>query len=269
MIKLNENRSERISYTFKDYPIFLEDRLLSSYPGYAAPSHFHEDLEFIYIKSGKMDYSVNGTTVSLEMGEGIFVNSRALHYGFSQKCEQCSFICLLIHPMLLSISGPFAETFLYPLINNAFLPFIHLKREVFWHESILDEILSINGRKGDKCLPAYIVSSALKILAILYDNLELRTDCTIREDNDVALMRKMLSYIERNYMQKISLEGTSAASFLQDSSSSPQWHIFSLTDLALAHIFLRIAGSALLILRLNADSQTALTLLDASGNGLE
>ena len=40
-----------------------------------------------------MSYNVNGTIVRLGEGEGIFVNARQLHYGFSEERTECDFLC--------------------------------------------------------------------------------------------------------------------------------------------------------------------------------
>ena len=64
-----------------EYPIYIRHSCLSSYPGYAAPPHWHDDIEFIIILKGGMTYNVNGKLIDLASGEGIFVNSRQMHFG--------------------------------------------------------------------------------------------------------------------------------------------------------------------------------------------
>ena len=52
----------------------MREALLSQYPEYRAPSHWHDDIEFICVLSGGMKYNINGEIVNLKKGEGIFVN---------------------------------------------------------------------------------------------------------------------------------------------------------------------------------------------------
>ena len=75
--------SETVDYNRKEYPFYIRRGILSTYPNYSAVSHWHEDLEFIIILSGRMSYNVNGATVELSPDDGIMVNSRQFHYGYS------------------------------------------------------------------------------------------------------------------------------------------------------------------------------------------
>ncbi len=38
----------------------------------------------IAVLDGEMNYSINGERISIKEGEGVFVNSRQLHYGYSE-----------------------------------------------------------------------------------------------------------------------------------------------------------------------------------------
>lgn len=67
----------------------MREALLSQYPEYRAPSHWHDDIEFICVLLGGMKYNVNGEIVNLKKGEGIFVNSGQMHSGFSDNGQEC------------------------------------------------------------------------------------------------------------------------------------------------------------------------------------
>ena len=77
---------------------FTEHSLLSHYPNMRAECHWHIDFEFTYIMRGHMWYFVNGETIRLDEGQGIFVNSRQLHYGFTKDNAECEFSCTLLNP---------------------------------------------------------------------------------------------------------------------------------------------------------------------------
>ena len=117
-VDLKDDRSEIVHYDFEDYPIYIRKALLSSYNNFEAPSHWHDDIEFLMIQSGQMQYNVNGKILTLEQGQGIFVNSRQMHYGFSESHRECEFFCILIHPMLLCTLPAYEKNFVLPLIRN-------------------------------------------------------------------------------------------------------------------------------------------------------
>ena len=83
MVLLKEDGSEQVVYDYPDYPMYVHRNLFSSYANFAAPSHWHADIELIYIDFGAMRYNINGTVVSLQKGEGLLVNARQVHFGFS------------------------------------------------------------------------------------------------------------------------------------------------------------------------------------------
>lgn len=84
-LELKDDRSEKVRYDYTDYPIYIRRALLSEYPGYAAPTHWHDDIEFISVISGEMKYNVNGEIITLRENDGLFVNARQIHFGFSAE----------------------------------------------------------------------------------------------------------------------------------------------------------------------------------------
>ena len=82
-IDLKDDLSEKMVYDYPDCPAYTIHEMLSHYPNYSAISHWHDDIEFLMIQSGQMQYNVNGKILTLEQGQGIFVNSRQMHYGFT------------------------------------------------------------------------------------------------------------------------------------------------------------------------------------------
>ena len=84
-MELKDDRSEKITYDRSDYPIYIRQGLLSYYPDYSAPIHWHDDIELIAVLDGEMNYNVNGEIVKLQKGAGIFVNARQMHFGFSDS----------------------------------------------------------------------------------------------------------------------------------------------------------------------------------------
>jgi len=85
VLDLKDDRSERVQYDYTDYPIYIRRALLSSYSNYAASIHWHDDIEFIAVLSGEMQYNVNGRIITIKENEGIIVNARQIHFGFSAE----------------------------------------------------------------------------------------------------------------------------------------------------------------------------------------
>ena len=92
------NGAEMVQYDAPMFFSFTEHSLLHQYPNMRAECHWHIDFEFTHIIRGHMWYFVNGESIRLEEGQGIFVNSRQLHYGFTEDGTDCEFSCTLLNP---------------------------------------------------------------------------------------------------------------------------------------------------------------------------
>lgn len=93
--KVMQDASEIVRYDEVGIPLYIREGLLSSYPDHRALCHWHEDIEWVQIRSGQMNYYINGKRVLLNAGEAIIVNSRQMHYGYSENGQECDFICIL------------------------------------------------------------------------------------------------------------------------------------------------------------------------------
>lgn len=142
MRRFNFDHSERVLYNKADYPAYVRKGALSAFPNYAAESHWHDDVEFILILSGEMFYNINGEVVLLKEAEGIFVNARQLHFGYSNSKKECIFICLLSHPMLPCSSKSAEQDFINPITQNDNIPFYHFENINDW-EKAFSSIFSI------------------------------------------------------------------------------------------------------------------------------
>ena len=98
--KIMRDASEIVRYDEVGIPLSIREGLLSAYPNHRALCHWHEDIEWVYIRSGQMNYYMNGKRVLLNTGEALMVNSRQMHYGYSENGQDCDFIRILCHPKI-------------------------------------------------------------------------------------------------------------------------------------------------------------------------
>lgn len=205
---LSEDKSEIVSYNFNNFKILAKKNWLSYYPNMAAASHWHNDLEFIIILQGKMLYSVNGTEYLLEKGQGIFINSRQLHYGYSIDKTDCEFLCLLYHPSLLYTIDYIKDSYVETICENTALTHLILKPLIPWQKELM--------RSNQKCYELCQIQSQgfeLAVLSNFYSlwytlyqnvsNTEVRKETVI--DKRLESLHAMIGYIQNNYPHKITL----------------------------------------------------------------
>ena len=203
-VDLKDDRSEIVHYDFEDYPIHIREALLSSFYNFEAPPHWHDDIEFTVVLSGEMNYSVNGEIITIRQNEGVFVNSRQLHYGFSKEKAECDFICVLIHPLMLCVSHALEREYVVPLLKNRNVPYIKLSFDTPWQKELLNCILSMYDVKDSATAAPMILSLFLKIWAILFENSK-ASDSFKNQSGDFTVLKNMIGYIQKSHGEKITL----------------------------------------------------------------
>lgn len=212
-MKLNDDFSEKIQYDFPDCPVFLHRGLLSRYPGRRAPNHWHNDVELIYVLSGRMKYNVNGQIFLLRPGEGIFVNSGQMHFGFSDGENDCRFICALMHPVLLCPAPAWEENYVLPLIENSCAACVHLKPNIPWQKEICQQICSLEQiwykssrtEENTDLAPLKALSVFSQIWYSLCKNVDEGKEIVNRQSFDLTITKNMVGFIQKNYTRKITL----------------------------------------------------------------
>jgi AraC-like DNA-binding protein len=208
---------EEVPYTSARLPIYSADKQLSNFLPHTMDCHWHRDLEFIIIREGEMTYHVNDREYPLFRGDGMFVNANRLHFGGpgTHGKAECLYSCLLLHPSLLCADPYIENRFVNPLL----------------YDSRYDVLLFPAGKKGWQgeaaaraaALAALAMrspdDSALEIQSGFYALWSLLFAHTaalegpketdgLRED---AALKRMLSFIRKNYAEKISLEDIARA----------------------------------------------------------
>lgn len=203
---LKADRSERVAYDKADYPAYLRKGRLSFYPNYTAESHWHDDLEFIYILSGQMQYNINGTVILLKPGEGLFVNSRQLHFGYSDTRQECEFLCVLLHPALLCSTKTVEQNYVAPILSGGYLPFCHLTGVHPWENQILTGIQTMYANRNDPLFELKIQRTFYDIWIALWENTVSRRQPDVFKNQHLSELMDMLSFIHENYREKLTLD---------------------------------------------------------------
>lgn len=199
----NPDRSEEVDYSFRDYPVYISEGKLSMCPNLRFPSHWHDDVEFVAVKKGEMDYNVNGKIIRISQNEGIFVNSKQLHFGFSDEKKECEFVCVLFHPRLLSACEAFERDFISPVLGSEIAQ-MKLSADTKWQEEILRLILKSNELKRERTAPLRLQSLFGYIWSLIYENVSVfeGTKC---ENPSLDTVKSMVKFINTAYREQITL----------------------------------------------------------------
>ena len=193
-------------------PLYIRTADLEQFTGKRAACHWHDDLEWIHILDGTMNYSVNGRKLPLKVGDSLLVNGRQMHYGYGEG--GCRFLCILFHPSLFGDNQVLRQEYIRPVLENPALEYLYFDGE------------EEEGRKTGKALRrmaefkeagemAYEMD-VIGWMCLLWAEILRKTDvgggvCPAGERENRAAQKEMVSFICRHYGEPLSLEAIAAA----------------------------------------------------------
>lgn len=224
--------SEMVQYDAPMFFSFTEHSLLSQYPNMRAECHWHVDFELTYIMHGHMWYFVNGETMRLDEGQAVFVNSRQLHYGFTEDGSDCEFSCTLLNPTRMCAAPEVYGRFIAPLASNDVIPYIVITDETDAGRRLIGHAKRLHAAKfgplgrqtqetEEQAVTGMVLSgetAALTVLSCFYaivrDVSTIIGSCAtsaVEPRPHISVLRNMVDYVQRYYVRPITLEQIAAA----------------------------------------------------------
>lgn len=209
----NQFQKELKKHGSDHFPFLVSYQCLSEYDSNSFMWHCHPEIEITYVKEGSMHYRINNRSFHLKEGDIIFCNSNALHSGEMENQEDCSYIPITFDPKL--IYGFFQSTictrYVDPVIQNLAVCAVHIDYSEKWHETFRDrmlEVISLDKQKPD--FYELDISIRMQLLwRLLVEHLPHQPVSTTSDFTEYERIRRILSYIEQNYMNQITLDDIS------------------------------------------------------------
>ena len=207
----NQFQKELKKHGSDHFPFLVSYQCLSEYDSNSFMWHCHP--EITYVKEDSMHYRINNRSFHLKEGDIIFCNSNALHSGEMENQEDCSYIAITFDPKL--IYGFFQSTictrYVDPVIQNLAVCAVHIDYSEKWHETFRDrmlEVISLDKQKPD--FYELDISIRMQLLwRLLVEHLPHQPVSTTSDFTEYERIRRILSYIEQNYMNQITLDDIS------------------------------------------------------------
>ncbi|WP_312444900.1 AraC family transcriptional regulator [Lacrimispora sp.] len=209
-----QDASEIVRYDQMGIPLYIQRDKLSDYPDWKALCHWHEDLEFIRILKGQMNYHINGKRVLLKKDDCLMVNARQMHYGYSYNRQDCDFICILFHPQLFTGNKLIFQKYIAPIMENQGMEYIYFDgsssdgRDT---SALLDHIYFLKVQAA----VAYEIE-VIGIMLALWKRLCERCEAIFPETvgqggSDLSVQKDMVSFVHQHYGEKLSLSDIAAS----------------------------------------------------------
>ena len=208
-IVTNQFQKELKQHGNEHFPFLVSYQKLSEYESGSFMWHWHPEIEITYVRKGTMCYKVNNLVYHLKEGDIVFNNSGALHSGTMENQEDCTYIPVTFDPRL--IYGFFQSTinskYVDPVIQDSLLPAICIDQSEPWHRPFREyllRIIALDEKKPD-FYELDITICLQSMWRLLLEHITYEPQASQENSLEYDRIRKILSYIEDNYQNKITL----------------------------------------------------------------
>ena len=205
----NQFQKELKQHGNEQFPFLVSYQKLSEYESGSFMWHWHPEIEITYVQKGTMCYKVNNLVYHLKEGDIVFNNSGALHSGTMENQEDCAYIPVTFDPRL--IYGFFQSTinskYVDPVIQDSMLPAICIAQSESWHKPFREyllRIIALDEKKPD-FYELDITICLQSMWRLLLEHITYEPQTSRENSLEYDRIKKILSYIEENYQNKITL----------------------------------------------------------------
>lgn len=128
---------EKVNHGSSDFPFAVYTLNYSEGAQQILPLHWHEEIEFIYIRHGSAVFSVNHIEYPVQSGDCLIINSGELHSGYARSPEPCAYSSIVFKLSWLSALHPdrCQTAYLNPLLrgDSLFPPFVDVHSQELRH----------------------------------------------------------------------------------------------------------------------------------------
>lgn len=214
-IVLKSNLEETTQHGSEGFPAALYETVFRSKMLRYVPLHWHKELQLCIILTGRVRFSINQKEVEAGAGDVIFINSQVIHSAtsISNDEEEASYCCInFAYEMVGGFHGSLMErNFVLPFLRNEQNDFLLISEKS--EEGLLEEISSkmLHIRKLFKETEPERYFDIFAELVLIWKELarwlhKTEDQPSTRRPEDYETSREVISYIEKNLGEKLTLD---------------------------------------------------------------
>lgn len=208
---VKEDGSQVFLYKTPGFFSFIKKNVFPENNPFTVTDHWHDEVEFVYCTKGSLLYTVDGITMTLKEGQGLFINSRKLHVAATDADKPCEWYCVILHPLLLCASKYVDRTYVEPVIKNTALKYLFLDVSNAWQKTVLDQIEAIYEASREEEPELKIQMIFFGIWQSIYEHGKGSPVEKIKPNHHLNTLKEMITFIQQHYQEKITLEDISSA----------------------------------------------------------
>lgn len=214
-IVLKSNLEETTQHGSEGFPAALYETVFRLKMLRYVPLHWHKELQLCLILTGRVRFSINQKEVEAGAGDVIFINSQVIHSAtsISNDEEEASYCCInFAYEMVGGFHGSLMErNFVLPFLRNEQNDFLLISEKS--EEGLLEEISSkmLHIRKLFKETEPERYFDIFAELVLIWKELarwlhKTEDQPSTRRPEDYETSREVISYIEKNLGEKLTLD---------------------------------------------------------------
>ena len=223
-IVTDKHQKELKKHGNETFPFLVSGERLSRYETGSFWWHWHPEVELLFLTNGPMCCNANDRTFHLKEGDVLFINANVLHTGSMENFQDCRYTSVTFDTRLLGgFPGSAVWTkYVEPMIRNFSLPAVCIDGSEDWHaefRALFRELISVAQNTPDY-RELEITLRLQRLWLLLLPHLPAASGEYSRNAAEYERSRRIVAYIEQNYMEKISLKDISAHLHLCESECS-------------------------------------------------
>ena len=222
LIVKRDDGSEIVNYDDSNFPSYIYDGWIAPKVTWEGVPHFHEDIEIMTVKEGRVAYFINGKELLLRAGDTIVVNSNQIHYNMTVNGEVAKYVICVLHPSILANSVAVEMQAIRPITENQDLPYLRFRYINERTDSIRDLILGLPDIRHD---PFAITKQFYQIWDIIRKQAEtLGATEEVVSDPRMQSFKSMMHFIANNYQKQVTLADIAASGSVSKSLCNTLFH---------------------------------------------
>ena len=202
---MNDNLKENVKHGTDNYA-YAQYHIYGLMYSFYTPFHWHDEIEIIYVKQGRLHVTINNIEYEGIEGDIFLLNPRVFSSVFSYDLRKEKYnILFMLELINFKAEDDVEEKYFKPLKEGKIMFVNHLTKHVLY-KKVLECVLNVVEANEDK-KDMYQFETKIMLLQIVYLLIK-NTPITHLDEigKNLKLKREILSYIDRKYINKISLK---------------------------------------------------------------
>ena len=200
----------------ENYPCCSRDMVITEGNSQIVPWHWHEELEFVYVLEGELEYWTAGKQICLKRTEGIFVNANVMHQVTVRKVTgYVRYQVFMLRSEFLAEKGSFLDKkYIRPVLRDYKFQAAVLRQESEMQRKVLEDMQEMDRIQDAKAF-GYEMAFRNKMAEMWIDFIHMLgvepESAKLHTSEKEERLKEMLTFIHQEYGNEISLSDIAGA----------------------------------------------------------